>query len=120
MERGLCPGEPDWFDVLGYENLDPLIDDFLLPSRNIFSERLASLLTERISRFFSPRPTLLPDVCTGCGKCAEICPRKAIAVRDGLARIDLIKCIRCFCCEELCEYGAIGITRRRFPLGFFR
>jgi len=109
IDRGVCPGEQGWFDVLGDDRLKLSIDDFQLPSKNFFSERILALMTERVSRHFTARPNPLPDVCTGCGRCAEICPRKAITVNNGVARVDLKKCIRCFCCEELCEYGAIRI-----------
>ena len=109
IDRGVCPGERGWFDVLGDDRQKLSIDDFQLPSRNFFSERTLAILTERLSRHFTARPRPLPDVCTGCGRCAEICPRKAITVKNGLARVDLKSCIRCFCCEELCEYGAVRI-----------
>jgi uncharacterized protein (DUF362 family) len=109
IDRGVCPGEGGWFEVLGDDRDKLSIDDFQLPSRNFFSERNVAFLTERLSRHFTPRPHPLPGVCTGCGRCAQICPRKAITVQEELARVNLKKCIRCFCCEELCEYGAVQI-----------
>lgn len=109
IERGACPGAPGWYEVLGDDPRELGIDDFRLPSRNFFSERVPALLIERLGRRFSARPEPLPDACTGCGRCAEICPRDAIIIKKGLADVDSKKCIRCFCCEELCEYGAIRI-----------
>ncbi len=109
VDRGVCPGEPGWFDVLGDDRLKLSIDDFQLPSRNFFSERIPARLTGRLSRHFSARPDPQPDVCTGCGRCADFCPRGAITMKKGFARVDLKSCIRCFCCEELCENGAVRI-----------
>jgi uncharacterized protein (DUF362 family) len=114
IDRGVCPAESGWFEVLGDDASKLVIDDFQLPSRNFFSERNLAFITERVSRHFTPRPQPIPDLCTGCGRCAEICPRKAITVQMENARVDLKKCIRCFCCEELCEYGAIHIKKPIF------
>jgi len=55
----------------------------------------------------SPRPT---ERCTGCGVCVQNCPVKAIARRDaGPVQIDLGVCIRCYCCHELCPSRAIDL-----------
>jgi len=85
--------------------------DFRLPSVNVFSERIPVLITERFSRFLSVTPESLPGKCTLCGRCEQICPRGAITMGGVVAEVDLKKCIRCFCCDELCEYQAIGIRK---------
>ncbi|MBQ4574437.1 MAG: 4Fe-4S binding protein [Clostridia bacterium] len=46
-------------------------------------------------------------LCRGCGKCAKLCPMKAISVIDGKAVIDDIKCIHCGVCIGKCAFGAI-------------
>jgi len=41
--------------------------------------------------------------CIGCGKCADVCPQKAIAcVKDEGLLIDRDKCDRCGLCTEVC------------------
>ena len=40
--------------------------------------------------------------CIGCMKCVKTCEHDAIAVADGLARIDYAKCIGCGKCAEAC------------------
>ena len=40
--------------------------------------------------------------CIGCMKCVKTCEHGAIAVTDGLARIDYAKCIGCGKCAEVC------------------
>ncbi len=50
-------------------------------------------------------------VCKGCGKCALHCPAKAITVTDGKAQIAQNKCIRCYCCQELCPFDAVRFRK---------
>ena len=57
------------------------------------------------------RPVLKRDLCVGCGMCAEICPAKAIVMKNGKAKIDRGACIRCFCCQEFCPTGAMKVHR---------
>ena len=47
------------------------------------------------------------DNCIGCGKCASVCPEKAIEIVKGRPKIDRKKCISCFCCGEFCPQGAM-------------
>ena len=55
----------------------------------------------------------LPEkkTCISCGKCANICPAKAITMKNGLPDIDRSKCIHCFCCHEFCPAGAMKVHR---------
>jgi uncharacterized protein (DUF362 family)/ferredoxin len=85
-------------------------------------ENLASLqgrgMIRRVLRSVQPwlraRPALSPDLCTGCGTCARVCPVKALTIKDRRPQIDLRNCIRCYCCHELCPKGALHIER---PIG---
>ena len=60
------------------------------------------------------RPIIKKRRCMGCGKCAMHCPAKAISmVQDKkgkrFAKVDYTKCIRCFCCQELCPFTVVKI-----------
>lgn len=48
-----------------------------------------------------------PDVCIGCGSCAEECLQEAITVGDDVAVIDEDSCIGCASCLDACPLDAI-------------
>ena len=48
--------------------------------------------------------------CVGCGDCASVCPKNAICVEDGVARIDPRKCIGCGLCARTCPNGIIHLV----------
>jgi ferredoxin len=63
---------------------------------------------------------VVAKACTGCGRCAEICPREAIT--PGRPPVfDMDRCVRCFCCVEVCPQGAVeskhALLARLFGLG---
>ena len=84
----------------------PVIRDFRLPP-------LASLLYGPkflhgfIRRQFLRRPVCDSLVCRMCGECWKICPARAIAPGEKPLRFDYDRCIRCFCCIEVCPFGAL-------------
>lgn len=65
-----------------------------------------------IKKFITPYPTAKKSECRGCGRCAEHCPEKAITMKDGKATFDLNKCIRCYCCQELCPYHVVKVKKK--------
>jgi ferredoxin len=46
-------------------------------------------------------------VCNGCSTCRNTCPVDCISTKENIAFITEEKCIRCFCCVEICPMGAI-------------
>lgn len=62
-----------------------------------------------------PRPAIDGTTCTNCGTCVEVCPVRPKAVNrhsgDEAAppTFKYDRCIRCYCCQELCPEGAVTI-----------
>lgn len=50
------------------------------------------------------------DRCTGCGECVEVCPNKAVAIRDGVAVIDKEECTGCGVCVDECPKEAMTLA----------
>jgi uncharacterized Fe-S center protein len=55
------------------------------------------------------RPFTIPDQCSGCGMCVEICPKTAITIEKEKSVIDRNLCIGCFECMHVCPEHAIDI-----------
>jgi len=68
-------------------------------------------------RKLDKRPVFIPSNCTGCRECIKICPQNAISM-DHLNPDHVLltdnKCIRCYCCSEVCKYNAVIIKRKPF------
>ncbi len=57
------------------------------------------------------KPAVKKNECIGCKQCEQICPAKAIVMKNKLPVIDRKACIRCFCCQEFCPKGAMKVHR---------
>ena len=55
------------------------------------------------------RPFTIPDRCSGCGACVEICPKTAITIEKEKSVIERDLCIGCFDCMHVCPEHAIDI-----------
>jgi Na+-translocating ferredoxin:NAD+ oxidoreductase RNF subunit RnfB len=49
---------------------------------------------------------VVPELCTGCQECVERCQLDARDMVDGVAAVNLDRCIGCGNCVVICAYGA--------------
>ena len=99
---------------------DP-IEEFIVPdfavnrSLKKTTTDTSFLGTSFMRRYSAPRPTIKEDICTKCGRCVEVCPAlpKALSWSEaGKTKppvYDYSKCIRCYCCQEMCPFNAIYV-----------
>ncbi len=58
--------------------------------------------------FYSGEVALIDEeLCTNCGKCADVCRFDAIHIIDGQHRVDPISCEGCHYCSKVCKKNAI-------------
>ncbi len=100
---------PGWRLPSSFENGGQGSTDFA-DSRTRVPAFLAPLAREA-EKWIAPHPVIRRAGCVGCGRCAEICPRDTIRVKNGKAKILKKDCIRCFCCHEMCPVKAIGVKK---------
>jgi uncharacterized protein (DUF362 family)/NAD-dependent dihydropyrimidine dehydrogenase PreA subunit len=69
--------------------------------------------------FIVPRPFIVAARCTSCGTCVRVCPVDPKAVdwthdadghRSQPPVHDYQRCIRCYCCQEMCPERAIEVS----------
>ncbi|WP_300938005.1 glycyl-radical enzyme activating protein, partial [Faecalibaculum rodentium] len=63
-------------------------------------------------------PELFHDdsLCTGCGRCVLVCPKRAVAVIDGKARVNRRICDGCAKCTDACLNKAMEVTGKRMTI----
>jgi uncharacterized protein (DUF362 family)/NAD-dependent dihydropyrimidine dehydrogenase PreA subunit len=67
-----------------------------------------------LSRYFKEaKVDIKKEICTICGNCEERCPVKAIRIETH-PKVDQRRCIKCYCCYELCPEGAVVLKRNKF------
>ena len=53
---------------------------------------------------------LIPEKCSGCGKCAEVCPHGVLSIENNKAVIyDKNSCMECGACAMNCPESAVNV-----------
>ena len=84
----------------------PAIDNFAVPdvAPLVFGpERMHGFMRRHLLQ----RPLSDDSACRLCGECWKYCPAKAISIEGHRIHFDYEKCIRCYCCIEVCPQGAL-------------
>ncbi len=103
--------------ILGASIEEVKVEDLKVPK--LTQDRAALMHLNFIKRLIYPyaksgltlRPFPINKLCTGCKICAESCAQKAITMVNSKAVIDDDKCIRCYCCHEMCPEAAIELKQ---------
>lgn len=85
-----------------------LAKDFVVPELSDL-EIGPKVLRTYLKDWLVPKPITLHPKCTLCNKCACVCPPDVIEQVDNKITINYDKCIRCFCCVEICPEGAMTV-----------
>jgi uncharacterized protein (DUF362 family)/Pyruvate/2-oxoacid:ferredoxin oxidoreductase delta subunit len=115
IARGMGEGRLDRIPVVG-DPLDRWADvRFVPPPGSAAASGPVTRLMRNswVRNRLLERPILMVAKCSGCLRCENICPAKAITSSGKPPRpaIDLKKCIRCYCCAEVCPDAAMRKSR---------
>lgn len=107
-EEGLGVCDLDEIDIVGEKIKDVCVYDFKLPATRSL-HRVPWPLLKFLSKRIWFRPAFDIRKCKECMICQEICPVRAITVKD--KKVDFDKCIACLCCMEMCPHDALVLKR---------
>jgi uncharacterized protein (DUF362 family)/NAD-dependent dihydropyrimidine dehydrogenase PreA subunit len=110
METGRPGSRLDEVTILGPSLADLRPQHFSPAPRTDVGFGLPQPLRRLLRNSLSARPEIARQ-CVRCGDCVRHCPPSAMHLDPHGVAIDYQKCIRCFCCQELCSHGAV-LTRQ--------
>jgi uncharacterized protein (DUF362 family) len=129
----LEPGERAGLGTYHEENIEVAgenVEDFICPDFDVVRKPVEHATSGRISTFIknrtSSRPVIDKALCTKCGTCVRHCPVTPKAVdwvggdQTSPPAHNYNRCIRCFCCQELCPEGAISVKTPWLGRLFYR
>ncbi len=115
-ERGVPGSVAETISVIG--NLPETLqgDGVRLPSTYLgqglgIQRNMLLAILHGLGGAYAQYPIILTDLCQHCGRCALICPARAITMKEGIPDIARTACIRCYCCHEICPAGSIAVRQ---------
>lgn len=118
-ETARAGSHPEEIELLGVEPASLRPRRFRPAKSTDVNFGLPSFIKGPLKQTLTARPA--PDLsrCELCGLCVRHCPPEVMEISEGRLHIDYERCIRCFCCQELCPKGAL-ITRQGLLLQLSR
>jgi uncharacterized protein (DUF362 family)/NAD-dependent dihydropyrimidine dehydrogenase PreA subunit len=106
--------DPEKIQFLGEPIQNSILEDFEVNRSNASTTGTQGFYMSLLKQCVTPRPIILPDRCTQCGRCVQVCPAspKSLSFENGRNQspvYDYQACIRCYCCQEMCPEEAIAI-----------
>jgi len=99
-------------EIVGDDLKDFICHNFVVNRTPVKSAK-KSLMTKFLNNRLVAKPVIIEEKCNQCGTCVNSCPVEGKAVnwsegnRTKPPVYDYSKCIRCYCCQEMCPEGAI-------------
>ncbi|SHE68127.1 Uncharacterized conserved protein, DUF362 family [Caldanaerobius fijiensis DSM 17918] len=120
--NGMGLGLKENIEVIGCSVKDVAVEDFDVPGLRGFAlmDRIPPFVLKYLNKHVKPRPQFNYNSCKGCGVCVSNCPPGALSMLNKKPVVDLDKCIRCFCCQELCPHRAVEIRQPFISRFMFR
>jgi uncharacterized protein (DUF362 family)/ferredoxin len=87
------------------------IRPFRLPPLSDVQFGLPRFLKDSLRNHLTTRPVQIPEKCILCGVCVKGCPPQVIRIEGKKLVFDYSRCIRCFCCRELCPEAALAVKK---------
>ena len=108
--RGLAAANLAGITCVGDDRAAFSFADLQLPELDAM-EFLPPLLRGLTQRYLVSKPVQDEKACAACGQCVKICPAGCIALVRNKLKFDYERCIRCYCCQEVCEQDAIRFKK---------
>jgi uncharacterized protein (DUF362 family)/Pyruvate/2-oxoacid:ferredoxin oxidoreductase delta subunit len=119
LERGRLLKNIDEIIVKGTDPETIVIKDFKRINTGGATNIVLKYIKKKIPilKRFDKRPVFDRNHCVSCAKCINICPVSILCFdkkNKNSILFDDKKCIRCFCCQEVCRERAIEVRRKVF------
>lgn len=111
QQQAIVTGRPytrlEQLELLGYPLPQLKTTDFRPAKMTDVNFGLTGFLKNYLKNSTTARPVVNPAACKLCSDCVTHCPPEAMRITDRKLLIDYERCIRCFCCQELCPHAAL-------------
>ncbi|MFH2013344.1 MAG: DUF362 domain-containing protein [Pseudomonadota bacterium] len=110
-QKGIGETDLKNINVLGEDLKKVNIRDFKLPKTHDLEFHIPKFMSNFLKNITTSMPEIDCTKCKLCEVCIDSCPSQTMKIVNDKVRINYKTCIRCFCCQELCPEGAVGIKR---------